>query len=280
MRSIIWTLILLSLTSGTARAELPDWALQADELGFVTANAEFTLLHEMGHLLIHELQLPVLGREEDAADQLGLVGLFLLHDEHEREGFQQKLLDIADYWHLQSLHASQMDESIQAWDSHSLDEQRFYNIACLAYGSAPEQMEWVLTVTGLPYERAFYCDQEYQQVVHAVNWLTRHFTATDHAAHHKISVHYGEPPVQLMDGHELRERIRQSGILESVAERASTRFALHRPVQLQLASCGAADAWYNHLHAELTLCYELIEHYRQLFGQLADLRQQRTASHP
>ena len=49
----------------------------AEQLRFVTTNSEFTLLHEMGHLLIHELQLPVLGREEDAADQLGFIGLFL-----------------------------------------------------------------------------------------------------------------------------------------------------------------------------------------------------------
>ena len=59
----------------------PAWAAtpepSPDETRFITANAEFTLLHEMGHLLISELQLPVLGREEDAADQLGFMGLFL-----------------------------------------------------------------------------------------------------------------------------------------------------------------------------------------------------------
>lgn len=38
---------------------------------FVLANAEFSVMHEMGHVLIAEYDLPVLGREEDAADQLG-----------------------------------------------------------------------------------------------------------------------------------------------------------------------------------------------------------------
>ena len=70
-----WLALLLLLVA-------PAWAAtpepSPDELRFITANAEFTLLHEMGHLLISELQLPVLGREEDAADQLGFMGLFLL----------------------------------------------------------------------------------------------------------------------------------------------------------------------------------------------------------
>ena len=65
-------LLLLSGCSHVAKAA-PQSDLTATELRFVTANAEFTLLHEMGHLLINELQLPVLGREEDAADQLGHV---------------------------------------------------------------------------------------------------------------------------------------------------------------------------------------------------------------
>src|SRR5580704_17586980 len=34
---------------------------------FTTGNLLFALLHEVGHGLIHDLALPVLGREEDAA---------------------------------------------------------------------------------------------------------------------------------------------------------------------------------------------------------------------
>ncbi len=61
--------------------------VNAEQLRFVTTNAEFTLLHEMGHLLIHELKLPILGREEDAADQLGFIGLFLIYDRQQTPDF-------------------------------------------------------------------------------------------------------------------------------------------------------------------------------------------------
>ena len=35
---------------------------------FVTGNMLFALAHEMGHVFITEMGLPVLGQEEDAAD--------------------------------------------------------------------------------------------------------------------------------------------------------------------------------------------------------------------
>ena len=65
-------------------------------------------------------------------------------------------------------------EEVREWDSHALDAQRFYNLACLAYGSDPRQLEWIIQATGLPEQRAFYCDQEYQQVLHAVHQYVRH----------------------------------------------------------------------------------------------------------
>ena len=37
---------------------------------FVIGNTLFVLTHELGHGLINEFNMPVLGREEDAADSL------------------------------------------------------------------------------------------------------------------------------------------------------------------------------------------------------------------
>jgi hypothetical protein len=41
---------------------------QWDMVEFVTGNMLFVALHELGHALVGQLRLPVLGREEDAAD--------------------------------------------------------------------------------------------------------------------------------------------------------------------------------------------------------------------
>lgn len=40
---------------------------------FVAGNTLFVLLHEMGHALIADMELPVLGQEEDAADSFAIV---------------------------------------------------------------------------------------------------------------------------------------------------------------------------------------------------------------
>lgn len=274
MQSFHLVLLLWLVTCTTGASEpLAETSLTASELRFVSANAEFTLLHEMGHLLIHELQLPVLGREEDAADQLGFVGLFLLQGKQRDANFYAKLLDVADYWRLEWRLPKAPEERVYGWDSHALDEQRFYNIACLAYGSDPDQLEWIIAATGLPDERAFYCQQEYQQVQHAVHWLARQFRRPAGAPiGERIQVIYDEPPRQLEHGADILAKVRASGELEAVANKASDSFALPRPLTLRLTSCGSPDAWYNTQSGELTLCYERLEHFRQLAAQLPKVR--------
>jgi Putative metallopeptidase len=42
---------------------------------FVAGNMLFVLLHELAHAAIADLELPVLGREEDAADEFANFGL-------------------------------------------------------------------------------------------------------------------------------------------------------------------------------------------------------------
>lgn len=80
--------------------------------------------HEYGHALIHGRRWPVLGREEDAADQIAtLIAL--------RSGMSAHAITGAlNFFHRE---LSQGDAS----DVHSLDPVRRANIACWAYGSSP-----------------------------------------------------------------------------------------------------------------------------------------------
>ena len=48
----------------------------ADRLGqLLLGNYVFILFHEIGHALIHELNLPVVGVEEDAVDEFAAIAL-------------------------------------------------------------------------------------------------------------------------------------------------------------------------------------------------------------
>ncbi len=267
---LLWLLPMLAPAQDGGTA--PELSVEA--VRFTVANADFTLMHEMGHLLISELQLPVLGREEDAADQLGFMGLFLLQQEQHRDDFYAKLMDVADYCRMEWQNAERDGSPVPVWDSHALDAQRFYNIACLAYGSDPDRLDWVLEVSGLPVERALYCPDEYEQVAHAVQWFREHFgRSAAQPLRHRIKVVYDTPPAHLAGGTELLEKIRASGELEAVAAKASEAFALPRDLTLRMSTCGAPDAWFNRISGELTLCYERIAYFRDLAAELPSVHQ-------
>ena len=274
VRATLCLALLLTGAAGMAAEEPPPEALRSDSARFVAVNAEFTLLHEMGHLLIAELSLPVLGREEDAADQLGFISLFLSSGRQRDADFYAKLLDIADYWRLEWQRAKPEHEEVYAWASHGLDAQRFYNLACLIYGSDPDRLEWVPKITGLPVERALYCDQEYAQVRKALAWVEQqHGRRPGEPIGHRIQVIYELPSLRLEESQRLLEQIRRSGEVEAIAARASETYRLPRDLVLRLASCGAPDSWYSRTGGELMLCYERLAHFQLLAVQLPRLRQ-------
>ena len=92
---------------------------------YVLANTQFALFHELGHALIHTLNLPVLGREEDAADTLAIAGLLIGEIERFQQDLLERLIVISDEWLLEW---NESENQSAFWDSHSLEIQRFYTI--------------------------------------------------------------------------------------------------------------------------------------------------------
>ena len=133
----------------------------------------FVMLHEIGHALVDILDLPITGREEDAVDQLAAVVLLSSDDPEDTEavlsGAYSHLLSAAS----KAEDEAKMTEEDRQWmsenqppaaDEHSFDEQRFYNTACLAYGSKPEMFGDLVTGGILPTSRAERCPGEWSRV--------------------------------------------------------------------------------------------------------------------
>lgn len=99
----------------------------------------FTLLHELGHALIGELQIPVLGREEDAADEFAAI---LLAPESGTSSAAadralESVLAVIQWFNLKG--RGRVKEGDFAWsDEHSFDLQRMYGIVCILYGANPQ----------------------------------------------------------------------------------------------------------------------------------------------
>ena len=124
-------------------------------------------LHEFGHLAFKLLNVPVLGREEDAADQFS--AFLMLHfgpDEAHR------LIAGTAYSFKPELQSPQTPIDKKAFsDTHGTPAQRFYNLLCTAYGANAQLFQGVVDKGYLPVERAIWCDDEYRQVAHAFKRL-------------------------------------------------------------------------------------------------------------
>jgi hypothetical protein len=151
-------------------ADLWDGSAGAAERGVAVEVAwegaiSFVLLHETGHALFDLLKVPILGREEDAADN---VAAFLLL--RAGEGLARRVLTGAAWMYLHDAKGRMPDESDFA-DVHGLDSQRFYNVLCMAYGSNPASFKGMVEKGYLPKERAEGCADEFRQVAYAVKEL-------------------------------------------------------------------------------------------------------------
>ncbi|WP_240964890.1 DUF4344 domain-containing metallopeptidase [Pseudomonas multiresinivorans] len=264
--------LLLLLCANLLFAAPTPQSLTPNVARFVLANAEFSVMHEMGHMLIAEYDLPVLGREEDAADQLGFILLFRLYAKLPRDEVDARLLDIADYWRLEWQTPKPPPDQVLAWDSHPLDEQRYYNIACLLYGSDMARLDWLPPLTGLPYERAVYCDQEFQQASKAFEWIrhARRHPSIQHRA--ALRLNYDTPAVDRDSTLPLIALLRDGDHLQRMVDEVFRLFRPPRPLTIQLVSCGAPDAWYNSNSGEMALCYERLQHFREMAENLPRLR--------
>lgn len=124
-----------------------------------------TFLHEAAHALFAVFEIPVLGREEDAADQVAAYSLLQLGDDVAR----RMIGGVAHNLATEAKHAK-ADRKAFA-DEHGLPAQRFYNLVCIAYGAKPQLFADVVDKGYLPKERAEGCEDEYKQVAYAVSKL-------------------------------------------------------------------------------------------------------------
>jgi hypothetical protein len=116
-----------------------------------------TCLHEFAHAMFDMLQVPVLGREEDAADQVSAY--IMLH------------LGKIEARRLIGGTATAPPAVKQFADAHGTPAQRFYNLLCIAYGADAQLFGDMVEEAHLPKERADDCKDEYLQVALAYEKL-------------------------------------------------------------------------------------------------------------
>jgi hypothetical protein len=128
----------------------------------MVGGAVSVILHELGHALFDIQKIPLLGREEDGADQI--AALIML-----QFGPKVALTSIKgayNAWHhMNAVRLQRQNGEIrpdQEADEHSIDIQRAFNFLCIAYGKDPATFR-ELADRLLPRTRQENCADEYKQ---------------------------------------------------------------------------------------------------------------------
>jgi len=122
-----------------------------------------TSLHEFAHALFDIFNLPVLGRQEDAADQVAAYIYLQLGPVESR-----RLIRGTAYAF--KVEADRMGTPSLS-DDHGTPTQRAYNVLCIAYGADTEVFADLVSEGYLPMKRAEMCEEEYEQVQDAYEEL-------------------------------------------------------------------------------------------------------------
>jgi Putative metallopeptidase len=123
----------------------------------------FTFYHESAHMLISELNLPVVGRDEDAADQFAAFFL-LINDSSKGKSISGEIvMAAAKLFALQSTPVTPEDTI----NEHALNQQRFYSLVCILYGAAPEKYSGLVAKLGYSESRLNRCQADAVSIVTA-----------------------------------------------------------------------------------------------------------------
>ncbi|WP_158044618.1 DUF4344 domain-containing metallopeptidase [Skermanella pratensis] len=231
---------------------------------FVLGNTLFILYHELGHALIDLLGLPVLGHEEDAADNL--ASIMMIPDEPDPV-MDELIVAAADGWYLGNLRQQEAGNAAPSWwGEHALDMQRFYSVVCLMYGSDPAGFAELADSVNLPADRRTSCAGDYLQA--RASWgrlLGPHLLPAETRADRRSVVALQLDPLTSSHGY-VASLLHESGLIEAVARDIGTGFKLPRDLTVRFHDCGGgnANAFYESRSATVTVCYELAAFYNEL----------------
>lgn len=129
------------------------------------------LLHELGHALIDVKHIPVIGGEEDAADRIATIIMLEFTKSNPILGKSMFIGFLSYNWNKRFGFLTKLIHSDLYADEHPFNEQRVFNMVCLAYGNNPVLFMDVAQAFKLPPERARRCADEYQNANRAIKTL-------------------------------------------------------------------------------------------------------------
>ncbi|HQY43973.1 MAG TPA: DUF4344 domain-containing metallopeptidase [Paracoccaceae bacterium] len=247
---------------------------EGDSVRIVSAYLGVTngiFMHEFGHALIGELQIPSTGPEEDAVDIFS--ALHVAEPTNFPSGDEKTDaigVGVATYAALQWYYSGKLMEQQGAegapWqDEHTADLKRFRNTFCVMFGSNPTVFLPLAQDVGLDDRTLGRCEEEFNKQNRA--WKTILAPHTRVGEWHPEGLQPADAPGAKIEvifepsrskvGTVIAEQFGDG--LRGFAEDLSTTFVLPRPLTVVYRDCDELNAWYSPQDASITMCYNLIE---------------------
>ena len=246
-----------AMPAGSAKADLTQEEI-AEGRKYVVNNAIFVLFHEGGHMLVSELGLPVLGREEDAVDGLSSVMLLESEDEELRAAMQ----DAADGWFLIDAANAQGLEEADFQGTHCLNKQRAYALVCMMSGKDPEYFKAFIDSLEFPEDRREECVDEYAQT--RDSWWGVLDPYVDDSKTSNFTVTY-EPAGD--DLKYIEDMLKEGEVLETISATFGEGYNIPDGIKVTAKTCGVINAFWDPSAREITFCYEFAAHHADLVSQ-------------
>lgn len=232
-------------------------AERAEIRRFAYNNSLFVLYHEVAHLLFDQLDMPILGREEDAADNMAT---WVLLNEGTPKA-EKALADAAQGWILSGIaYDSGGDESDYA-AGHGLDKQRAYQIVCLMVGMDETAYRPIANEYRMDRDRQDSCYWDYDTVNRSFEKLLGG-EAQRPGKNTDVVVTYHDVGGRLRAA---ADAFKSSGVFDQVANELRRNYSLRQTVQFNAKRCGEANAFYDPDTVEIIFCYELMQDYMELY---------------
>lgn len=215
---------------------------------FVRRNLIATFYHELGHALIDQLELPVLGQEEDAADVFSVVMVERLFDE---KGAVAINTGAARGFEVDAIKMRRKGREWDWTDEHGPDMQRYYNTVCLTYGSAPERRKGFADKMGLSEDRAKTCEAEFALAKRSWDLVIKRIAPESSAK----TVSFNETARTAL-------QIQAAQVIETEVKRVNEKFNLARHLRVRVKRCqrgGSFYAFYTASHEKITVCTNFID---------------------
>lgn len=239
---------------------------QSELTNFVIGNSYHIMLHEIGHLLIDQLTLPVLGQEEDAADNFATITLI----DWDSDEADQALADTAFGWLVRHDETRPFLEG-DFFAEHDLDAQRAYRIVCHLVGTDVDAYADLALNLGVEVGEGEIAECDYAFDLSAKSWrrvLAPYAPAP--GERNAVTVRYEEGDGELGF---FAAMLSDAQVLEDLAAFLNETVRLPAPVILDARTCGEANAYYEPQTRAVTMCYELMDELATIYEVATGLQQ-------